>query len=197
MDSAGDPALAFGPNNTVYYANLVFSRFNEGSGIVVSVSHNGGLTWSEPHSVHTDGVDGSGNPTPTDIANDKEWITVDPDSGVVYVTWTQFGPTGSPIVLSKSTDGGATWSAPAAINPASSFTRADHTVQPGLDPAGGRAPRSIDSLRIRVPNAELRPADRSRRDRRRHVDGCGNTFSSAEVAMISTSCSTPMWAARH
>ena len=26
MDSAGDPAIAFGPHNTVYYANLVFSR---------------------------------------------------------------------------------------------------------------------------------------------------------------------------
>src|SRR5439155_8422466 len=25
MDSAGDPAIAFGPHNTVYYANLVFS----------------------------------------------------------------------------------------------------------------------------------------------------------------------------
>ena len=26
MDSAGDPAIAFGPHDTVYYANLVFSR---------------------------------------------------------------------------------------------------------------------------------------------------------------------------
>ena len=30
MDSAGDPVLAFGPHNTVYYANIVFSRLNAG-----------------------------------------------------------------------------------------------------------------------------------------------------------------------
>ena len=122
MDSAGDPAVAFGPHNTVYYANLVFSRLNSGSGVVVSVSHDGGRTWGEPSIVHTDGVDASGNPTPTNIANDKEWITVDPRNGAVYVTWTEFQPGGSPIYVSRSTDGGRTWSAPVPINPRSSFT---------------------------------------------------------------------------
>ena len=53
MDSAGDPAVAFGPHNTVYYANLVFSRLNNGSGVVVSKSSDGGLTWGEPSIVHT------------------------------------------------------------------------------------------------------------------------------------------------
>ena len=118
MDSAGDPAVAFGPHNTVYYANLVFSRLNDASGIVVSASHNGGLTWGEPSIVHLDGVDSAGNPQPTDFFNDKEWIAVDPNSGTVYVTWTQFGLTDSPIVVSKSTDGGNTWSAPVRVNPA-------------------------------------------------------------------------------
>ncbi|HEY7122479.1 MAG TPA: sialidase family protein [Ktedonobacterales bacterium] len=123
MDSAGDPALSFGPNNTVYYANLVFSRLNAGSGIVVSISHDGGLTWSEPSIVHTDGVDANGNPLPASISNDKEWVGVDPrNSNVAYVTWTEFGPDGSPIVVSKTTNGGATWSAPVEVNPPSSFT---------------------------------------------------------------------------
>lgn len=128
MDSAGDPALAFGPNNTVYYANLVFSRLNNGSGVAVNVSHDGGLTWGEPHIVHTDGVDSNGNPTDTDTLNDKEWVTVDPNSGAVYVTWTEFefdangNFLDSPIVLSRSTDSGVTWSTPVKVNPASSFT---------------------------------------------------------------------------
>jgi len=122
MDSAGDPAIAFGPHNTVYYANLVFSRLNDASGVTVSVSHNGGRTWGEPSIVHTDGVDSSGNPTDTDIFNDKEWITVDPRSGAVYVTWTEFQSAGSPIYVSRSTDEGHTWSAPTPVNPPSSFT---------------------------------------------------------------------------
>lgn len=122
MDSAGDPSVAFGPNNTVYYANLVFSRFNAGSGVVVSVSQDGGLTWSEPHIVRVDGVDANGRPTDTDVSNDKEWIGVDPNSGAVYVSWTEFGPTGSPIIVSKSTDGGVTWSTPVKLNPAAGFT---------------------------------------------------------------------------
>jgi len=121
MDSAGDPAIAFGPHNTVYYANLVFSRLNDASGVVVSKSTDGGLTWGEPSIVHLDGVDSSGNPVDTPIFNDKEWITVDPHSGTVYVTWTSFGPSDSPIQVSHSNDGGRTWSAPVAVNPASSF----------------------------------------------------------------------------
>ncbi len=122
MDSAGDPAVAFGPHNTAYYANLVFSRLNNASGVVVSKSTDGGRTWGEPSIVHTDGVDSSGNALPTPYFNDKEWITVDQHTGTVYVTWTSFGPNDSPIQVSSSRDGGNTWSAPAAVNPASAFT---------------------------------------------------------------------------
>ncbi len=124
MDSAGDPAVAFGPNNTVYYANLVFSRLNAASGIVVNVSHDGGLHWSEPYIVHLDGVDEQGNALPTDVFNDKEWIAVDPhNSQIAYVTWTTFLDDGtSPIVVSKTTNGGESWSAPTEVNPISSFT---------------------------------------------------------------------------
>ncbi|MEP6883831.1 MAG: sialidase family protein [Gammaproteobacteria bacterium] len=122
MDSAGDPAVAFGPHNTVYYANLVFSRLDSASGVTVSKSTDGGRTWGEPSIVHTDGVDASGNSLPTPFFNDKEWITVDQHTGTVYVTWTSFGPNDSPILVSRSTDGGKTWSAPVAVNPSSTFT---------------------------------------------------------------------------
>lgn len=124
MDSAGDPALSFGPFNTVYYANLVFSRLNNASGIVVSISHDGGLHWGEPGIVRLDGVDANGNPLDTGVFNDKEWVAVDPfNPNVAYVTWTTFLDDGaSPIVVSKTTDGGKTWSAETQVNPVSSFT---------------------------------------------------------------------------
>lgn len=135
MDSAGDPAIAFGPNNTVYYANLVFSRLNDASGIVVSISKDGGLTWGQPAIVHTDGVDANGNPLDTNYFNDKEWIGADPNSGTVYVTWTHFtyDQSGdyleSPIVFSKSSDFGASWSSMGTV----SSTLASFTG-PGLAP---------------------------------------------------------------
>jgi hypothetical protein len=129
MDSAGDPALTFGPGNTVYYANLVFSRAappagqQQASGLAVSTSRDGGLIWGEPSIVQLDGVTPAGTPTPTYVFNDKEWIAADPHSGTVYVTWTRFtyDTAGryleSPIMVKKSKDFGKTWSAATRVAP--------------------------------------------------------------------------------
>ncbi len=123
MDSAGDPVLAFGPHNTVYYANIVFSRLNAGSGITVSVSHNGGLTWGAPSIVQLDGVLPDGTATPTNYFNDKNWITVDPRSGQVYLSWTRFTYDSSgnylesPIVEKSSDNQGRSWSDASRISP--------------------------------------------------------------------------------
>jgi hypothetical protein len=107
VDSAGDPAMAFGPDGTLYYANIVFARDTFASGIAVSVSHDGGLTWDAPNMVTF--VD-AGN-----FFHDKEFIAAGPN-GKVVVTWTRFsqGPKGagyreSPIVMALSRDGGKTW----------------------------------------------------------------------------------------
>jgi hypothetical protein len=107
VDAAGDPAMAIGPDGTVYYANIVFSRISVKSGIAVSVSHDGGLTWDQPNMVSWSSA---GN-----YFNDKELIAAGP-SGKVVVTWTEFnlGPHGdgyraSPIVMAISKDKGHTW----------------------------------------------------------------------------------------
>jgi hypothetical protein len=146
MDAAGDPAVAFGPNNTVYYANIAFSRVPSGnqlpSAIVVSKSTDGGLTWGDPSIVQLDGVDSSGNPVTTPFFNDKEWIAVDPASGAVYVTWTRyaFDSSGnfirSPIVVSKSTDGGTTWSPFVEVN--GTFVNGVTPYSQGSNPKVGR-----------------------------------------------------------
>jgi hypothetical protein len=118
MDSAGDPALAIGAHNTVYYANIVFSRLTDANGLTVSVSHDGGLTFDEPVIVQLDGVAPDGSAVPTDIFNDKEWIAADPFSGTVYLTWTRFdGNVESPIMMKKSTDFGRTWGAAVRVAP--------------------------------------------------------------------------------
>lgn len=110
LGSCGDPSLAFGPDGTLYYAGLgcTFKKGSQASGLAVSVSHDGGLTWGTPQMVtFTD---------PNQLFNDKEWITVGPN-GNVYVTWTRFktngtlkGFAGSPIVIEVSRDGGKSWS---------------------------------------------------------------------------------------
>ncbi len=129
-DSAGDPSIAIGPHNTVYYANLVFSRDEPAdggsqgaSGVVVAVSHDGGRSFGEPSVVHLDGFNPDGTEGPTNVFNDKEWVAVDQHTGAVYVTWTQFmfDDSGnyleSPTVVSRSTDGGRHFSAPSPISP--------------------------------------------------------------------------------
>ena len=130
MDAVGDPVVAFGPGNTVYYANLVFSRVaapagqQVASGLTMSVSHDGGLTWGAPSIVELDGVKPDGTPTPTYVFHDKEWVTADPHSGTVYLSWTKFtyNTKGqyveSPIIVKKSTDFGRTWSAATRVSPA-------------------------------------------------------------------------------
>jgi len=107
FDAAGDPALTFSPDGVAYYANIVFSRVSFASGVVVSVSRDGGKTWSDPNLVTF--VD-AGN-----FFHDKEWIAAG-SGGRVVVTWTRFslGPKGagyktSPIVSAVSKDFGKTW----------------------------------------------------------------------------------------
>jgi hypothetical protein len=107
FDAAGDPVVAFGPDGTAYYANIAFSRVTAVSGIIMSISHDGGATWTAPNVVaYTD----SGN-----FLHDKVWMAPGPN-GKVVVTWTRFnlGPKGagyreSPIVGAFSKDFGKTW----------------------------------------------------------------------------------------
>jgi len=111
FDLAEDPALAFDPRGRLYYAHIVFAQDSAASGIAVSSSDDGGLTWSAPALVRfTDDPN---------VFNDKEWIATGPD-GTVVVTWTRFkgGSLGSrsSIVGSISRDGGRTWTKPFALS---------------------------------------------------------------------------------
>ena len=148
MDLVGDPVLAFGPRNTVYYVNLVAQRglpFGQAaSGIIVNISRDGGLTWSDPEILAVDGVDSSGNQAETDVFNDKPWIAADRFTGAVYVTWTEFvftdaGYVESPIVARGSRDFGRTWSAQSRISPPlEGFAGGEAPYAQGSNPAVDR-----------------------------------------------------------
>ncbi|TML31318.1 MAG: exo-alpha-sialidase [Actinobacteria bacterium] len=101
-----DPAVAFDARHgTWMIAGLAISAGGSALGVTVSRSANG-LTWQNP--VRAVGFDGRGY--------DKEWIVCDDTStsaffGTCYVE-VDVTSSGNRIVMSRSTDGGAHWSAP-------------------------------------------------------------------------------------
>ena len=126
-ESAGDPSVAAGPAGTFWYANLAFNRTDAANSVAASRSTDGGKTWSTTYVFQTSAAEG------VFLFNDKDWIAADPNNpDVAYVTWTQFhmsnirGTTTSfPLVISKTVDGGATWSAPVQV---SRFNRSPGSV---------------------------------------------------------------------
>jgi hypothetical protein len=125
--AASDPAVAYDAKHGVWMiASLPISNTTTPA-VVVSRSLNGGLTWQAPVSVDT-----------TSASSDKNWIVCDswtssPHFGNCYVEWDDPGALNADeILMSTSTDGGLTWSAP--------LTTADSAVgiggQPLVQPNG-------------------------------------------------------------
>lgn len=113
--SASDPVVGYDAKHSTW---LISSLGNYGSptpghflgsDVVVSGSTDGGTTWGNPVVVGFGG-------TPTIL--DKPWVACDnsassPHYGSCYMTWDDYDA-GDLVYVSTSTDGGATWSSPAA-----------------------------------------------------------------------------------
>jgi hypothetical protein len=131
-----DPNVALSADGRAYYSSLAF-KFSSGVGlispedVVVNTSADGGATWTKPVLVGpgapgafcATGTSGATCPgaTPRRVQGDAPKIAIDngpasPFRGDVYVTWTSIDQSGSPILFSRSLDGGSTWSTPRAIN---------------------------------------------------------------------------------
>jgi hypothetical protein len=112
----GDPVVACTSPTTFYYSSLLSQP--TASGISVSKSSNGGLTYGTP-------VAAALKPAPAHFL-DKSWMAVDPtNANRLFVTYTDFDNSGTSagcpgagrvaIEIVRSVDGGATWSAPQVI----------------------------------------------------------------------------------
>lgn len=116
-----DPALTFDDEGNAYA--FVLDSAPDWSGMNVHISRDGGRTWTLPIVVHR------WEYTEADLGlifDDKNWIVVDNSGadddgtvGIIYTCWNMdittplFFPT---IVVSRSTDAGATWSPPVPIH---------------------------------------------------------------------------------
>jgi hypothetical protein len=112
-EAAGDPSVAAGPNNTFWYANIAFDRTDAANAISASRSTNGGKTWSTHFVIQTSAIAGKR------IFNDKVWVAADPSDptgNTAYVAWNLDKNHSSAIVISKTTDGGLTWSVPKKVS---------------------------------------------------------------------------------
>jgi hypothetical protein len=114
-EAQGDPAVAFDRTGKVFFALIAFDRGYGDNGVFVCVSNDGGQNWGSPVPINTSG---------SNEFNDKPYIAVDitksPYANNIYVTWTLFDWLygGNPILLSRSTNGGVSFSSPVQVSSA-------------------------------------------------------------------------------
>src|SRR4051812_21734988 len=146
-DFGGDPAAAFGPDGTAYFA--CFSYNGKSTMLLLSRSTDGGATWqaggvADPLALvsafNGQGISkGSNGQFP-----DHEAMSVGAD-GTIYVTWAQFHGFGanSPIWISSSRDGGRSFSRPVKVS--SGNVRSDQDARIVTNADGSEAYVTFDN----------------------------------------------------
>src|SRR5260221_679713 len=158
-DFGSDPGVAFDTRGNVYYSFIVvfFNRTFaaiQGTEMAVAKSFDGGKSW--PQVTFFNFNSGSGK------FNDKPLIAVDtnpnsPFRDSVYVGWDTVtsgkSSANDVLLLSRSTDRGASWSAPVRVNDDPTGVRKDQFNQwLSVDPASG-------SINLSWNDARNDPAD--------------------------------------
>jgi hypothetical protein len=144
VDFGSDPGVAFDTHGNVYYSYIVvfFNRtFGsiQGTEVAVAKSTDGGKTW--PQATFFNFNSGSGK------FNDKPMIAVDtnpssPFRDWVYVAWDNASnnagksSSNNALLFSRSTDGGATFSAPIAVNSLTGGANSVIAADPFVGPNG-------------------------------------------------------------
>jgi hypothetical protein len=136
---ASDPWVSISPGGTVYASCLTLNDPNVQAAphaVLVNRSTDGGVSWTPPTAVITNANNS--------LVNDKDAITADPtNSNFAYVVWDRLnnnnvipGQGPGPTLFSETTNGGLTWTAPAAI----------------FDPPGGQ---TLGNQIVVLPNGTL------------------------------------------
>src|SRR5207244_3024341 len=109
FERASDPAVAIGPDGSVYAETLALDVSDCRSAVSVQRSDDRGLTFGAPVLVQDDST--------CTLFNDKTWIAVDtfpgsPHFGRIYGAWDRIDSAAgtAPTLLRFSDDRGATWS---------------------------------------------------------------------------------------
>src|SRR5579859_3919187 len=126
-DRVSDPSVAFdASHNTWLIASLAITGTSVlGAAVIVNRSTDGGLTWSNPVTIHA--ASGSQN-------LDKDWIVCDdtassPFHGHCYVEWDDNG-NGNLVQMSTSTNGGTSWGTPQTTANSATVIGGQPLVQP-------------------------------------------------------------------
>jgi hypothetical protein len=124
-DRASDPAVAFDPRHNVWMISslgLLEAGGVHGAAVVTSRSTNGGLTWSNPVT------------TATGSNLDKNWIVCDTTSASPFFgnCYTQFddNAAGNRMKMTRSTNGGSSWSTPQNTGDSASGLGGQPVVRP-------------------------------------------------------------------
>jgi len=124
--------IAFDKLGTFNYWGHNASR----NGIFIRRSLDGGKTWEKNH------IPVAQHPTAPGIPfEDKPYIVADTGNGkyggTLYIGWTRWNLTNSQLVLSRSSDDGQTWSAPAELDDHPGLPRDDNGALEGFEGAVG------------------------------------------------------------
>ncbi|HEY6971648.1 MAG TPA: sialidase family protein, partial [Candidatus Angelobacter sp.] len=102
-------AAAVAPDSTVY------AVWSTGEGIVLTASHDGGRSFSRPRLIlHTAPIMFAIQTL--ERANGFPQIAIDPKSGRLYVTWSDYRNGDLDVFCAASSDKGRTWSQPVRVN---------------------------------------------------------------------------------
>jgi len=103
----GDPDIKYDPTRNIFVYSSIYVRPGDAlQGMSIHTSNADGSVWSNPIEVSPAFITGE--------SADKEFIDINPVTGRIHITWTQFSAAPTRILATYSDDLGVTW-APASV----------------------------------------------------------------------------------